>query len=88
MLCCIVIVNVHALDDAVLDFFRPRTSPAAETPSRAQALRRDGVTVRLFTRRGYDWTDRYRAIANAAAKLKAEIIERRRRNFRSRRGWP
>jgi ATP-dependent DNA ligase len=51
-------------------------------------LRRDGVTVRLFTRRGYDWTDRYRAIANAAAKLKAEIIERRRRNFRSRRGWP
>jgi ATP-dependent DNA ligase len=27
--------------------------------------------VRLFTRRGYDWTDRYPAIAAAAAKLKA-----------------
>jgi bifunctional non-homologous end joining protein LigD len=34
-------------------------------------VRRDGETVRLFTRRGYDWTDRYPAIANAAAKLKA-----------------
>ena len=27
--------------------------------------------MRLFTRRGYDWTERYPAIANAAAKLKA-----------------
>jgi hypothetical protein len=34
-------------------------------------MRRDGEAVRLFTRRGYDWTDRYPAIANAAAKLKA-----------------
>jgi bifunctional non-homologous end joining protein LigD len=34
-------------------------------------VRRDGEAVRLFTRRGYDWTDRYPAIANAAAKLKA-----------------
>jgi bifunctional non-homologous end joining protein LigD len=34
--------------------------------------RRDGPTVRLFTRRGYDWTDRYRAIAVAAAKLRAK----------------
>jgi bifunctional non-homologous end joining protein LigD len=34
-------------------------------------VRRDGATVRLFTRRGYDWSDRYPAIANAAAKLKA-----------------
>jgi ATP-dependent DNA ligase len=25
-------------------------------------VRRDGPTVRLFTRRGYDWTDRYPAI--------------------------
>jgi bifunctional non-homologous end joining protein LigD len=32
---------------------------------------RDGPTVRLFTRRGYDWTDRYPAIASAAAKLQA-----------------
>ena len=31
-------------------------------------VRRDGDTVRLFTRRGYDWSDRYPAIA-AAAKL-------------------
>jgi bifunctional non-homologous end joining protein LigD len=34
-------------------------------------VRRDGAAVRLSTRRGYDWTDRYPAIANAAAKLKA-----------------
>jgi bifunctional non-homologous end joining protein LigD len=35
-------------------------------------VRRDGDTVRLFTRRGHDWTDRYPAIASAAAKLRAE----------------
>jgi bifunctional non-homologous end joining protein LigD len=34
-------------------------------------VRRDGETVRLFTRRGYDWTDRYPAIASAAVKLRA-----------------
>jgi bifunctional non-homologous end joining protein LigD len=34
-------------------------------------VRREGTTVRLFTRRGYDWTDRYPAIAAAAAKLRA-----------------
>jgi bifunctional non-homologous end joining protein LigD len=34
-------------------------------------VRRDGKAVRLFTRRGYDWTDRYPAIARAAAKLRA-----------------
>ena len=34
-------------------------------------VRREGEVVRLFTRRGYDWTERYPAIANAAAKLKA-----------------
>jgi bifunctional non-homologous end joining protein LigD len=34
-------------------------------------VRRDGAMVRLFTRRGYDWTDRYPTIANAAAKLRA-----------------
>jgi bifunctional non-homologous end joining protein LigD len=28
--------------------------------------------VRLFTRRGHDWTDRYPAIAAAAAKLRAK----------------
>ena len=26
-------------------------------------VRRDGEAVRLFTRRGYDWTERYPAIA-------------------------
>jgi hypothetical protein len=35
-------------------------------------VRRDGATVRLFTRRGHDWTDRYPAIARAAAKLRAK----------------
>jgi bifunctional non-homologous end joining protein LigD len=34
-------------------------------------VRRDGTTVRLFTRRGHVWTDRYPAIAAAAAKLRA-----------------
>jgi len=28
--------------------------------------------VWLFTRRGHDWTDRYPAIASAAAKLRAK----------------
>jgi ATP-dependent DNA ligase len=32
----------------------------------------DRETVRLFTRRGCDWTDRYPAIAHAAAKLRAK----------------
>jgi bifunctional non-homologous end joining protein LigD len=35
-------------------------------------VRRDGDTVRLFTRRGHDWTDRYSAIAGAAANLRAK----------------
>jgi bifunctional non-homologous end joining protein LigD len=35
-------------------------------------VRREGKTVRLFTRRGHDWTDRYPAIATAAAKLPAK----------------
>jgi bifunctional non-homologous end joining protein LigD len=33
-------------------------------------VRRDGDTVRLFTRRGYDWTDRYPAIAGTAAMIR------------------
>jgi len=35
-------------------------------------VRRDGETVRLFTRRGYDWTDRYPGIAVTASKLRAK----------------
>jgi bifunctional non-homologous end joining protein LigD len=35
-------------------------------------VHREGKAVRLFTRRGYDWTDRYPAIAAAAAKLRAK----------------
>jgi ATP-dependent DNA ligase len=34
-------------------------------------VRREGDAVRLFTRHGYDWTDRYPAIAGTAAKLSA-----------------
>ena len=34
-------------------------------------VHRDGDTVRLFTRRGYDWTGRYPAIAATAAALRA-----------------
>jgi bifunctional non-homologous end joining protein LigD len=35
-------------------------------------VRRDGASVGLFTRRGYDWTERYPAIAAAAGKLRAK----------------
>ena len=35
-------------------------------------VRRDSGAVRLFTRRGHDWTERYPAIAGAAAKLRAK----------------
>lgn len=34
-------------------------------------VRRDGATVRLYTRNGYDWTERFPAIAAAAARLDA-----------------
>jgi bifunctional non-homologous end joining protein LigD len=33
-------------------------------------VRREGDSVRLFTRRGYDWSARYPAIARTAAQLK------------------
>jgi bifunctional non-homologous end joining protein LigD len=33
---------------------------------------REGDRVRLFTRRGYDWTDRFPAIAAAALRLNAQ----------------
>jgi bifunctional non-homologous end joining protein LigD len=35
-------------------------------------VRRDGEDVRLFTRRGFDWTDRYPAIVRTALKLPAK----------------
>jgi bifunctional non-homologous end joining protein LigD len=35
-------------------------------------VRRAGDKVRLFTRRGYDWSDRYPAIAATAMKLRAQ----------------
>jgi bifunctional non-homologous end joining protein LigD len=35
-------------------------------------VRREGKLVRLFTRRGYDWTECYPAIAAAAAKIRAQ----------------
>ena len=34
-------------------------------------VRRDGKTVRLFTRAGHDWTDRYPAISAVAARLRS-----------------
>jgi bifunctional non-homologous end joining protein LigD len=33
-------------------------------------VRKDGRGIRLFTRRGHDWTDRFPAIVNAARQLK------------------
>src|SRR5215471_17941542 len=58
-------------------------SPAREPPSGPDWLheikwdgyrvivRRDGNVTRLFTRCGYDWTDRFPAIAAAATSLRA-----------------
>ena len=37
-------------------------------------VRRDGDAVRLFTRRGYDWTDRYPAIAGTAAMIRLSRV--------------
>ena len=34
-------------------------------------VRRDGSRVRCFTRNGNDWADRFPAIVDAAARLKA-----------------
>jgi ATP-dependent DNA ligase len=34
-------------------------------------VRRDGAGVRLFTRRGYDWTERFPAIVSAARSIQA-----------------
>ena len=35
-------------------------------------VRRDGSRVRCFTRSWHDWADRFRAILEAAARLKAQ----------------
>ena len=56
---------------------RPQAADRCGMGSRDQArwllqVRRGGDTVRLFTRRGYDWSGRYPAIAATAAKLRAE----------------
>src|ERR1700692_4742348 len=54
--------------------FNPRRQGwgAVEHDGHRLIVRREGPTVRLFTRRGYDWTDRYPAIAAAAAKLRTK----------------
>ena len=61
-------------------------SPTREPPSGSDWLheikhdgyrmmvRRDGAGVRLLTRRGYDWTDRYSAIAAAAKAVRANSL--------------
>jgi ATP-dependent DNA ligase len=37
-------------------------------------VHRDGAIVRLFTRRGYEWTGRFPSIADAAGKLRARTF--------------
>jgi bifunctional non-homologous end joining protein LigD len=48
-------------------------------------VRRDGAAVRLFTRRGYDWSGRYPAIVVTAVQLHdrtgAAAIRQRRHDF-------
>jgi hypothetical protein len=72
------LLRLHAVGHAA----KPPCEAAvrAGLDSRNQARRlppagpRDGDAVKLFTRRGYDWTERYAAIATAAAKLKARSL--------------
>jgi ATP-dependent DNA ligase len=45
------------------------------------ARKQDG-RVRLFTRRGYDWSDRYPLIAKAVAALSGQLGRDRRRGGR------
>jgi ATP-dependent DNA ligase len=37
-------------------------------------IRRNGASVRLFTRNGYDWTNRYPLIQHAAHTLRAQLF--------------
>jgi bifunctional non-homologous end joining protein LigD len=64
---------------------RRRVHPSRAFPAGADLIREIkhdghrmmGAGVRLFTRRGFDWTDRFPAIANAARALRAVIPHRR-----------
>jgi hypothetical protein len=50
-------------------------------------VRREGETVRVFTRRGYDWTERYPAIAAARGQAACEVVHAGRRGGGHRRRW-
>jgi hypothetical protein len=52
-----------------MDSLIPVSRPVRPSRLPGPTVRREGPSVRLFTRRGHDWTDRYPAIAAAAAKL-------------------
>jgi ATP-dependent DNA ligase len=47
---------------------------SAERSIASLQVRRQGEAVRLFTRRGYDWTGRYPAIAVTAMLLRARSL--------------
>jgi bifunctional non-homologous end joining protein LigD len=47
-------------------------------------VQRDGKRDRLFTRNGYDWSDRYPLITEAALR---HLVRNRRRSRLARRGW-
>jgi bifunctional non-homologous end joining protein LigD len=51
---------------------RPGTGARDQVIGYRLIVRRNGAAVRLFTRHGHDWTDRYPAIAAAAAKLRTK----------------
>jgi bifunctional non-homologous end joining protein LigD len=50
---------------------KPPAGPDWVHEIKHDGVRRDGDAVQLFARRGYDWSGRYPAIANTAAKLGA-----------------
>ena len=47
-----------------------RRGQIGSTKSNMMAVHRDGKRVRLFTRNGYDWTDRYPLIVEAALRIR------------------
>jgi ATP dependent DNA ligase domain len=52
-----------------------RPSPIRSPPGGFRFIcRRDGDRVRVFSRRGYDWTDRVPAIAEALTKLRVKSV--------------
>ena len=51
-------------------------------------VQREGKRVRLFTRNGHDWSDRFPLISEAALRNRNSALRDRRRGGAARRRWP